>query len=83
MAYVERQRGGRHRKPMREREVTSGWTAVCELGEIEPGRGVVRHVNGTEVAIMRDGDRVFALGNLWMARKPLRNASFSCFNTAN
>jgi len=64
MAYVERQRGGRHRIPMRDREVTTGWTAVCELDDIEPGRGVVSYVNGAELAIMRDGDDVFALGNL-------------------
>jgi len=63
MAYVERQRGGRHRIPMRDREQASGWTAVCELDDIEPGRGVVCHVNGAELAIMRDGDDVFAMGN--------------------
>jgi len=64
MAYVERERGGRHLVPMRERHAHTGWTAVCELGEIEPGRGVVRIVNGAEIALMRDGDEVFALGNL-------------------
>src|SRR4051794_14889172 len=64
MAYVERQRGGRHRIPMRERQAVSGWTGVCELDEIESGRGVVRHVNGAELAIMREGDDVYALGNL-------------------
>ena len=64
MAYVERQRGGRQRVPMGERNTCSGWTRVCELADIEPGRGVVRLVNGTEIAVMRDGDRVFALGNL-------------------
>jgi glutamate synthase domain-containing protein 2/nitrite reductase/ring-hydroxylating ferredoxin subunit len=40
------------------------WTEVCRLEEIPAGRGVVRHVNGAEVAVMRDGDEVFALGNL-------------------
>ena len=64
MAYVERQRGGRQRVPMGERNECSGWTRVCELADIEPGRGVVRVVNGAEIAVMRDGDRVFALGNL-------------------
>jgi glutamate synthase domain-containing protein 2/nitrite reductase/ring-hydroxylating ferredoxin subunit len=49
---------------MGERNPCSGWTAVCRLDEIEPGRGVVRVVNGAEIALMRDGDRVFALGNL-------------------
>ena len=64
MAYVERQRGGRHLVPMHERHEGAGWTAVCRLDEIEAGRGVVRVVNGTEIALMRDGDTVFALGNL-------------------
>ena len=64
MAYVERERGGRHLVPMRERHAHTGWTPVCGVDEIEPGRGVVRIVNGTEVALMRDGEDVFALGNL-------------------
>ena len=64
MAYVERQRGGRHLVPMHERHEGTGWTAVCRLDEIEAGRGVVRVVNGTEIALMRDGDAVYALGNL-------------------
>jgi len=64
MAYVERQRGGRHRVPMGERHDCSGWTAVCRLEEIEPGRGVVRLVNGAEIALMRDGGEVFGVGNL-------------------
>ena len=49
---------------MRERHECEGWTAVCRLDEIEAGRGVVRIVNGTEVALMRDGDGVFGIGNL-------------------
>jgi nitrite reductase/ring-hydroxylating ferredoxin subunit len=64
MAYVERQRGGRHLVPMRERYEGERWTAVCRLDDIEPGRGVVRIVNGTEVALMRNGDTVYGLGNL-------------------
>ena len=64
MAYVERERGGRHRVQMRERNECSGWTAVCALDDVTPGRGVVRIVNGAEIAIMRDGDSVYALGNL-------------------
>jgi nitrite reductase/ring-hydroxylating ferredoxin subunit len=64
MAYVERQRGGRHMVPMRERHEGEGWTTVCRLDDIEPGRGVVRIVNGTEIALMRDGDTVFGLDNL-------------------
>ena len=64
MAYVERQRGGRHLVPMRERHEGAGWTAVCRLDDIEPGRGVVKIVNGTEIALMRDGDTVYGLGNL-------------------
>jgi glutamate synthase domain-containing protein 2/nitrite reductase/ring-hydroxylating ferredoxin subunit len=49
---------------MGERHDCSGWTAVCRLDEIELGRGVVRTVNGAEVALMRDGDEVFGVGNL-------------------
>jgi len=41
----------------------SVWEVVCRLDEIEPGRGVVRHVDGAEVALMRDGGEVFAVGN--------------------
>src|SRR5579859_7811339 len=63
MAYVERHRGGRQRVPMGERNPCSGWTQVCQLDAIEPGRGVVRVVNGAEIAVMRDGDEVYALGN--------------------
>lgn len=40
------------------------WRAVCDLSEIEPGRGIVRAVNGAEVALMRDGNAVYAVGNL-------------------
>lgn len=40
------------------------WVAVCGRDDIEAGRGVVRSVNGAEVALMRDGDAVFAVGNL-------------------
>jgi methylamine---glutamate N-methyltransferase subunit C len=64
MAFVERERGGRHRVAMDERNECAGWTAVCDLNDIEPGRGVVRIVNGAEIALMRDGDEVFGVGNL-------------------
>ena len=50
--------------PMGKRNSCSGWTSVCELADIEPGRGLVRVVNGAEIAVMRDGDEVFAVGNL-------------------
>jgi glutamate synthase domain-containing protein 2/nitrite reductase/ring-hydroxylating ferredoxin subunit len=40
------------------------WIAVCRLDEIVDGRGLVRHVNGAEVAVMRDGATAFAIGNL-------------------
>jgi glutamate synthase domain-containing protein 2/nitrite reductase/ring-hydroxylating ferredoxin subunit len=40
------------------------WTAVCSLDDIPPGRGHLVFVNGTEVALMRDGDAVFGVGNL-------------------
>ena len=39
------------------------WTTVCTIDEIESGRGIVRHVNGAEIALMRDGEAVFAVGN--------------------
>jgi glutamate synthase domain-containing protein 2/nitrite reductase/ring-hydroxylating ferredoxin subunit len=41
-----------------------GWVAVCGLDEIPPGRGRLAHVNGAEVALMRNGDDVFGVGNL-------------------
>ncbi len=43
--------------------VTVQWATACTLDEIDPGRGVVRHVNGAEIALMRDGDAVFAVAN--------------------
>lgn len=43
---------------------SEAWVAACSLDEIPVGRGRVAVVNGTEVALMRDGDAVFALGNL-------------------
>ncbi|MFN8036307.1 MAG: glutamate synthase-related protein [Acidimicrobiia bacterium] len=63
MAFVERQRGPQHMVPMTERYEHRGWCAVARLDEIEPGRGVVRRVNGLDLAIMRDGDDVYALEN--------------------
>jgi glutamate synthase domain-containing protein 2/nitrite reductase/ring-hydroxylating ferredoxin subunit len=41
-----------------------GWQAVCRLDEIAPGRGRKAIVNGAEIALMRDGDRVHGMGNL-------------------
>ncbi len=55
MAFVERQRGGRHMALMGERFLASGWTPVAQLDEIAPGRGIVVIVNGAEIALMRDG----------------------------
>ena len=40
------------------------WTRVCNLTDITSGRGVVRLVSGAEIAVMREGDAVFAVGNL-------------------
>jgi glutamate synthase domain-containing protein 2/nitrite reductase/ring-hydroxylating ferredoxin subunit len=40
------------------------WTDVCSLEEIQDGRGVVRHVNGAELALMRDVGDVYALDNV-------------------
>jgi methylamine---glutamate N-methyltransferase subunit C len=40
------------------------WTAVFRLDEVAPGRGRLAIVNGTEIAVMRDGDTVFGVGNL-------------------
>lgn len=63
MAFVERQRGQQHMVPMTERHEEHGWSAVASLEEITPGRGIVRRVNGLDLAIMRDGDSAFALDN--------------------
>ena len=40
------------------------WVETCRLDEIAVGRGRLAIVNGTEIALMRDGDRVFGVGNL-------------------
>lgn len=69
MAFVERGRSTEHLMGIGDRHEGDGWMAVCALDEIEPGRGVVRVVNGLDLAIMRDGDgspddAVHALGNL-------------------
>jgi nitrite reductase (NADH) small subunit len=46
-----------------------GWTRVCRLDELTPGRGAVARVRGDQVAVFRvrtsdAADDVFALGNL-------------------
>ncbi|HMQ26015.1 MAG TPA: glutamate synthase-related protein [Acidimicrobiales bacterium] len=69
MAFVERGRSTAHLMGSGERNEGDGWMVVCALEDIEPGRGVVRIVNGLDLAIMRDGDgspddTVYALGNL-------------------
>ena len=45
------------------REVT-GWSDVCALGDIDDGSGHAVVVRGTDVAIIRDGDEVYALGGI-------------------
>lgn len=40
------------------------WTVACRLEDIPSGRGRLTHVNGTEIALMRDGDAVYGVGNL-------------------
>ena len=46
-------------------EQTEGsWRTACRLVDIPPGRGRLALVNGTEIALMRDGDEVFGVGNL-------------------
>lgn len=40
------------------------WRTVCALADIASGRGRLAVVNGTEIALMRDGDAVFGVGNL-------------------
>jgi len=63
MAYVERHRGGRH---LVESETgvdeCSGWQTICRLDDIPDGRGQPVMLKGTDVAVMRNGDQVFALG---------------------
>jgi len=63
MAFVERQRGAQHLAPMTDRHEHAGWSAVARLDEIVDGRGVVRRVNGLDIAVMREGDTVYALDN--------------------
>lgn len=45
------------------RDVT-GWVEVCALDDIVDQRGKALVVRGTDVALMRDGDQVFALGGV-------------------
>ncbi|MCB1002697.1 MAG: nitrite reductase (NAD(P)H) small subunit [Acidimicrobiales bacterium] len=68
MGFVERGRSTEHLMGSGDRNEGAGWMAVCDLDEIEPGRGVVRVVNGLDLALLRDGDgspddAVHALGN--------------------
>lgn len=42
----------------------SGWQTICALDDIRPGRGRPAMVKGTEIALMRDGDAVYALGGV-------------------
>lgn len=41
-----------------------GWIEVCPLTEIDDKRGRAVMIRGTDVAVMRDGDRVHALGGV-------------------
>ena len=47
-----------------ERNDPERWVPACRLDEIVPGRGRLAVVNGTEIALMRDDDAVFGVGNL-------------------
>ncbi len=40
----------------------TGWQDVCRLNEIRPGRGRPLVFNGTDIALFRDGETVYALG---------------------
>ncbi|NUU20534.1 MAG: nitrite reductase small subunit NirD [Streptomycetaceae bacterium] len=41
-----------------------GWTAVCRLADLIPGRGVAALVDGEQVAVFRDREgAVYAVGN--------------------
>jgi len=40
-----------------------GWIAALPLGELLDGTPTSVHVEGAEVLLVRDGDRLFALGN--------------------
>jgi glutamate synthase domain-containing protein 2/nitrite reductase/ring-hydroxylating ferredoxin subunit len=64
MAFVERGRGGRHLVPMIECPDVAGWTDAVALDAITDHRGIVVSIKGTEIALMREGDRVFGVGNL-------------------
>ena len=47
-----------------EHDAPERWVSTCRFDEIVPGRGRLTVVNGTEIALMRDGDAVFGVGNL-------------------
>ncbi|MGB3697688.1 MAG: glutamate synthase-related protein [Gordonia sp. (in: high G+C Gram-positive bacteria)] len=45
-------------------EDPTGWQRVCRLDEITAGRGRPLMLKGTEIALMRDGDDVHAIGGI-------------------
>lgn len=42
----------------------TGWQRICRLDEIADRRGRALMLNGTEIALMRDGEAVYALGGV-------------------
>ena len=42
----------------------TGWSDVCSLDDIDEGCGRAVVIRGTDVAIIRDGDEVYALGGI-------------------
>ncbi|MCZ7378394.1 MULTISPECIES: nitrite reductase small subunit NirD [unclassified Micromonospora] len=43
--------------------ITLSWTAVCTLDRLEPDRGVAALVDGTQIALFRTADGLFAIDN--------------------
>ncbi|WFE51786.1 MULTISPECIES: nitrite reductase small subunit NirD [unclassified Micromonospora] len=43
--------------------ITRSWTAVCALDRLEPDRGVAALVDGTQIALFRTADGLFAIDN--------------------
>src|SRR5437868_4621112 len=40
------------------------WATLCELDELEDGKGKYVEIDGFELAVFKDGDGVYAIDNL-------------------
>jgi len=50
--------------PVTEVEDTSPFVKVASLRDLRPGKGMIVKVNGTDIALFKERDEVFALNNV-------------------